>query len=59
MKALGEAKITKYNPLNEKFDPETASALFEMPKADGKEAGVVRLCAHILVCRHTCVPTSS
>jgi hypothetical protein len=42
-KALGEAKITKFNPLGEKFDPERASALFNLP-ANGKEAGMVCVC---------------
>lgn len=40
LKALGEASITKFNPMGEKFDPENSSAVFEMPKGEG-EAGVV------------------
>mmetsp|Transcript_2863 Transcript_2863/g.4074 ORF Transcript_2863/g.4074 Transcript_2863/m.4074 type:complete len:228 (+) Transcript_2863:13-696(+) len=40
LKALREAQITKFHPLNEKFNPESASALFEMP-ADGKEPGMI------------------
>ena len=48
-KALGEAKITKFNPLGEKFDPERASALFNLP-ANGKEAGMVCVCVSVCVC---------
>jgi hypothetical protein len=37
LKALSEAKITKFHPLGEKFDPETSSAVFELPAGDGEK----------------------
>eukprot|EP00281_Chroomonas_sp_CCMP1168_P001520 CAMPEP_0206271650 /NCGR_PEP_ID=MMETSP0047_2-20121206/33549_1 /ASSEMBLY_ACC=CAM_ASM_000192 /TAXON_ID=195065 /ORGANISM="Chroomonas mesostigmatica_cf, Strain CCMP1168" /LENGTH=268 /DNA_ID=CAMNT_0053700441 /DNA_START=13 /DNA_END=819 /DNA_ORIENTATION=+ len=42
LKGLENMHISKYDPMNEKFDPNLHQALFEMPTEEGGEKGMVK-----------------